>query len=193
MQHPSRVGSRAVTTAAHARPALFLRSWTPPPLPCAAVRGGEPRSPLGATERPPPHYYYYYLGRKRGGGGGGGGAARAQRRRDRASQATGRALPTLRRAWPKDGPLAAICVQSVDVQCVLQFTLIHAAGCVLHRRTSRVIHCLKLFVHSFFPHFASGFLPSRLFFLPASKSHDPEARRVPGKRTPRPRTQPTTA
>jgi hypothetical protein len=60
----------------------------------------------------------------------------------------GRTSPTLRRAWPKDGPLAAICVQSVDVQCVLQFTLIHAAGCVLHRRTSRVIHRLKLF--SFF-------------------------------------------
>ena len=57
----------------------------------------------------------------------------------------GRTLPTLKRAWPKDGPLAAICVQSVDVQCVLQFTLIHAAGCVLHRRTSRVIHRLKLF------------------------------------------------
>eukprot|EP00745_Piridium_sociabile_P017881 TRINITY_DN266_c0_g1_i3.p1 TRINITY_DN266_c0_g1~~TRINITY_DN266_c0_g1_i3.p1 ORF type:complete len:280 (-),score=-8.14 TRINITY_DN266_c0_g1_i3:149-988(-) len=52
---------------------------------------------------------------------------------------------------PSDGrgqrtePLAAICVQSVDVQCVLQFTLVHAAGCVLHRRTSRVIHRLKLF------------------------------------------------
>ena len=59
--------------------------------------------------------------------------------------AMGRTSPTLRRAWPKDGPLAAICVQSVDVQCVLQFTLIHAAGCVLHRRTSRVIHRLKLF------------------------------------------------
>ena len=60
--------------------------------------------------------------------------------------AMGRTSPTLRRAWPKDGPLAAICVQSVDVQCVLQFTLIHAAGCVLHRRTSRVIHRLKLFL-----------------------------------------------
>ena len=58
--------------------------------------------------------------------------------------AMGRTSPTLRRAWPKDGPLAAICVQSVDVQCVLQFTLVHAAGCVLHRRTSRVIHRLKL-------------------------------------------------
>ena len=54
-------------------------------------------------------------------------------------------LPTLRQAWLKDGPLAAICVQNVDVQCVLQFTLIHGAGSVLHRRTSRVIHRLKLY------------------------------------------------
>ncbi len=37
-------------------------------------------------------------------------------------------------------PEAAICVQDFDVQCVLQFTLIHAAGCALHRHTSRVIH-----------------------------------------------------
>ena len=41
-------------------------------------------------------------------------------------------------------PEAAICVQDVDVQCVLQFTLIHAAGCALHRRTSRVIHRIEL-------------------------------------------------
>lgn len=40
-------------------------------------------------------------------------------------------------------PEAAICVQDVDVQCVLQFTLIHAAGCALHRHTSRVIHRLE--------------------------------------------------
>ena len=53
--------------------------------------------------------------------------------------------PTLRRAWPRDGPEAAICVQGVDVQCVLQFTLIHAASCALHRRTSRVIHRSKLY------------------------------------------------
>ena len=33
-----------------------------------------------------------------------------------------------------------MCVQDVDVQCVLQFTLIHAAGCALHRHASRVIH-----------------------------------------------------
>ena len=54
--------------------------------------------------------------------------------------------PTLRRAWPRDLPDAAICVQDVDVQCVLQFTLIHAAGCALHRHTSRVIHRLELSV-----------------------------------------------
>ena len=67
--------------------------------------------------------------------------------------AMGSTSPTLRRAWPQDGPAAAICVQSVDVQCVLQFTLIHAAGCVLHRRTSRVIHRLKLFFVWFNPFF----------------------------------------
>lgn len=43
-------------------------------------------------------------------------------------------------------PEAAICVQDIDVQCVLQFTLVHAAGCALHRHTSRVIHRLELFV-----------------------------------------------
>ena len=64
---------------------------------------------------------------------------------ERELSAMGRTLPTLTRAWPQEGPVAAICVQSVDVQCVLQFTLIHAAGCVLHRRTSRVIHRLKLY------------------------------------------------
>ena len=40
-------------------------------------------------------------------------------------------------------PEAAICVQDIDVQCVLQFTLLHAAGCALHRHTSRVIHRLE--------------------------------------------------
>lgn len=47
---------------------------------------------------------------------------------------------TLRQAWPREGPGAARCVRSVDDQCVLQFTLVLAASCVLHRRTSRVIH-----------------------------------------------------
>ena len=41
---------------------------------------------------------------------------------------------------------AAMCVRSVDDQGVLQFTLILAAGCVLHRRTSRVIHRQELFL-----------------------------------------------
>ena len=44
-----------------------------------------------------------------------------------------------------EGSAAAICVQGVDVQGVLQFTLIHAVGCALHRRTSRVIHRLEWF------------------------------------------------
>lgn len=47
---------------------------------------------------------------------------------------------TLGRAWPREEPGAAMCVRSVDDQCVLQFTLVLAASCVLHRRTSRVIH-----------------------------------------------------
>ena len=45
-------------------------------------------------------------------------------------------------------PEAAICVQDIDVQCVLQFTLLHAAGCALHRHTSRVIHRLELYQSS---------------------------------------------
>lgn len=53
-------------------------------------------------------------------------------------------LPTLRQAWPRAKPEAAICVQDVDVQCVLQFTLISADGYALHRRTSQVIHRLQL-------------------------------------------------
>lgn len=42
-------------------------------------------------------------------------------------------------------PEAAMCVQDIDAQCVLQFTLIHAAGCALHRLASRVIHRLELY------------------------------------------------
>ena len=38
-----------------------------------------------------------------------------------------------------------MCVRNADDHCVLQFTLILAAGCVLHRRTSRVIHRRELF------------------------------------------------
>ena len=39
-----------------------------------------------------------------------------------------------------------MCVRNVDDQGVLQFTLIHAVGCVLHRRGSRAIHRLQLFL-----------------------------------------------
>lgn len=37
-------------------------------------------------------------------------------------------------------PVAAMCVQVVDAQGVLQFTLVHAVCCALHRHTIRVIH-----------------------------------------------------
>lgn len=56
-----------------------------------------------------------------------------------------RQKPTLNRAWPRERPRAAMCVRNVDDQGVLQFTLIHAVGCVLHRRGSRAIHRLQLF------------------------------------------------
>ena len=36
---------------------------------------------------------------------------------------------------------SAMCVQDVDDQCVLQFTLRRAVCCVLHRPASQVIHC----------------------------------------------------
>lgn len=49
-------------------------------------------------------------------------------------------------------PEAAICVQDIDVQCVLQFTLLHAAGCALHRLTSRVIHRSELYSFSLVCH-----------------------------------------
>ena len=45
----------------------------------------------------------------------------------------GRLLPT------------AMCVRGFDDLCVLQFTLVNAAGCALHRRTSRVIHRIELY------------------------------------------------
>lgn len=44
-----------------------------------------------------------------------------------------------------------MCVQDLDVQCVLQFTLINAAGCALHRRTNRVIHRQECFSRSSSP------------------------------------------
>ena len=53
--------------------------------------------------------------------------------------------PTLRRTWPRGIPKAAMCVQVVDDRSVLQFTLLHAVGCALHRRKSRVIHRIELY------------------------------------------------
>lgn len=41
--------------------------------------------------------------------------------------------------------MAAMCVQDVDVQSSMQFTLIHTVGCALHRHTSRVIHRSELY------------------------------------------------
>ncbi|GFS75292.1 hypothetical protein NPIL_163581 [Nephila pilipes] len=41
-------------------------------------------------------------------------------------------------------PEAAMRVRKFGVQCVLQFTPIIAASCVLHRPVSRVIHCSEL-------------------------------------------------
>ncbi len=46
----------------------------------------------------------------------------------------------------KGEPLAAMCVQDVDVQSVLQFTLIHKVGFALHRHTNRVIHRSQLYM-----------------------------------------------
>lgn len=53
--------------------------------------------------------------------------------------------PTLGQAWPQENSVAAMCVQDVDVQSSMQFTLIHTVGCALHRHTSRVIHRSKLY------------------------------------------------
>ena len=63
------------------------------------------------------------------------------------AKAAGRFLvfTTLRRTRPGPrGARAAMCVRNADDHCVLQFTLILAVGCVLHRRTSRVIHRREL-------------------------------------------------
>ena len=54
-------------------------------------------------------------------------------------------LTTLRRTRSEPrGARTAMCVQNTNDQCVLQFTLLLAAGCVLHRRTSRAIHHREL-------------------------------------------------
>lgn len=52
--------------------------------------------------------------------------------------------PTLRQAGPRQKSGAAMCVRKISAQCVLQFTPSLAAGCVLHRPSSRVIHRSEL-------------------------------------------------
>lgn len=67
--------------------------------------------------------------------------------------------PTLRQTWPRAGPEAAMCVRKISAQCVLQFTPSLAAGCVLHRPVSRVIHCSELYSVFFFQMFLDGVSP----------------------------------
>lgn len=55
-----------------------------------------------------------------------------------------KSYPTLRQARPRAGPEAAMRVRKISAQCVLQFTPSLAAGCVLHRPVSRVIHHSEL-------------------------------------------------
>lgn len=55
-----------------------------------------------------------------------------------------------------------MCVRKISAQCVLQFTPSLAAGCVLHRPVSRVIHCSELFFWGFFR--ARGSLPPLFAF-----------------------------
>lgn len=52
--------------------------------------------------------------------------------------------PTLSQTWSRVRPGTAMCVRKISAQCVLQFTPSLAAGCVLHRPVSRVIHCSEL-------------------------------------------------
>jgi len=61
-----------------------------------------------------------------------------------------RYVTTLRRMRSEPrGARTAKCVQNANDQCVLQFTLLLAAGCVLHRRMSRAIHHRELWFKVF--------------------------------------------
>ena len=59
---------------------------------------------------------------------------------DRSHKAAYSFEQTLSQSKSRDGPETAICIQRFDVLCVLQFTLLYAVSCVLHRPASRVIH-----------------------------------------------------
>lgn len=79
-----------------------------------------------------------------------------------------KSYPTLRQARPRAGPEAAMRVRKISAQCVLQFTPSLAAGCVLHRPVSRVIHCSELYkslATSRKPSFAFESFRSRIFPL----------------------------
>ena len=80
-------------------------------------------------------------------------------------------LTTLRRTRSEPrGARTAMCVQNANDQCVLQFTLLLAAGCVLHRRTSRAIHHRELYLVFFrglrFISYMSWFINSVVFYRP---------------------------
>ena len=57
--------------------------------------------------------------------------------------------PTLRRTWSGEFSRPQCAFEMSMRLCVLQFTLIIAAGCALHRRTSRVIHRIELYFLGF--------------------------------------------
>ena len=73
-------------------------------------------------------------------------AERPRRRTPQGGSAFCKLYPTLRQARPRAKPEAAMCVRKISAQCVLQFTPSLAAGCVLHRPVSRVIHCSELYL-----------------------------------------------
>ena len=98
---------------------LALRRPLEPPAASVLAGSGSPRLPAGALAPRPA-------------------------RSGRAAAISGLSA-TLRRTRPGPrGARAAMCVRNADDHCVLQFTLVLAAGCVLHRRTSRVIHRREL-------------------------------------------------
>ena len=119
--------------------------------PPAAAEEGHP-GPLDATwRRPPPRGRREASPRRGERGRWDGDTEPSELRRTKAAgclRRSSRGAPGPRsidmrpsdRRGPGRIPGAAMCVRSVDDQCVLQFTLVLAAGCVLHRRTSRVIH-----------------------------------------------------
>lgn len=104
----------------------------------------------------------------------------------------GKHNPTLRQTWPRVGPEAAMCVRKISAQCVLQFTPSLAAGCVLHRPVSRVIHCSELYFQVLFREvlISETSLCVRIYilgFLGSEVSlHCHGSHRLPGRRVGRP-------